>query len=133
MKVFLCEDGYLMHYIDGVWTDGDLIYHDLNGNPIGYMGQAVEGTHMNVVVMDGFKNEWGSRFNSCMNHGVSIEFHCPDGTWHPMAFAKDLRHAVVPAELIMKQQGREHQTEKYRLLCCSCNGVVEVPELEESC
>ena len=113
MKIFLCEDGWLLYYVDGgVWTDGDIEYHDLNGNPVGYMGQFIHGTHMNVVVKDGFKNEWGTRWNSCMNHGVSIQFHCPDGCWHSMGFADSVRDAVVPAERIMMQQGREHQSEK---------------------
>jgi len=133
MRIFLCESGWLLYYIDGMWTDGDLEYHDLNGNPVGYNGQYVEGTQMNVVVKDGFRNEWGADWTCCHNHGVSIEFHCPDGSWHPIKYADSLREAVVPARTIMKQQGREHQPEKYVLRCCGCEGVVEVPEMEECC
>jgi hypothetical protein len=126
-KAFLSDDGYLMHFIDGVWTDGDLIYEDLNGNPVGYLGQFPDGVHLNIVMRDEQKS------GRCLDHGVSLEFLSADGNWRPMHIYGDRLYNVVGrAADCMMQQGREHQPERYRLRCCSCEGVVELPELEEA-
>ena len=44
MKVFRTTDGYTLKYDDGMWTDGDLQFVDVNGVPVSEMdGEPVEG------------------------------------------------------------------------------------------
>ena len=133
MKAFITTENYLLlHCVDGRWTDGDVEYHDFSGNPVGFDGVSVEGTHLNIVV----QSEKGGLFSSgcCTSHGVAIQFHCADGSWADVSYADNLevlaRHLV---EDILSKSMMVSDPTKYRLLSCDCADVVRIPEMMEAC
>jgi hypothetical protein len=129
MKVFVSDDGYRLHLSHGMWGDGDLLFHDFNGNPVGFDGQEMDGVHVEVVVRDQ-TGIWGKR---CLSHGVSVEYNSHGNYWHPMIAVDDLGTAISEVLVMMRTPGKDDRHERYRVVGCGCEGVVEVPFILEGC
>jgi hypothetical protein len=128
MKVFVSEDGYRLFESHGMWGDGDMLFHDFNGNPVGFDGQEIAGIHIEIVVRD-HKTMWGG----CRSHGVSVEYNSHANYWHPLTFTEDLGEGITAVLKALNETGKDSRPEKYRLMGCGCEGVVEVPFILESC
>ena len=124
MRLFVTSDRFVLRLTQGVWTDGDLVFHDFNGNPVGFDGNEVDGVHVECLVKR-YKGRGLWDGEGCSSHGVAIDYSVNDHYWHPIQFVGNVRDATVSLmDLLERCDGKDKRAEKYRLLCCDCEDVV---------
>jgi len=115
LKAFRTDDGYLLFFRDGKWTDGDQDFFDVAGQPMNFDGRPLGGMPIEVKVLD--KTEW------CCDHGTSVEYNTHASYWHPISFRKTFTEAVKEFVSQVNRFHTDSDPTKYRIQTCQCCDV----------
>lgn len=129
MKLFYGDNKLVWFFIDGKWVNGRDEYVDYHGHPIDYNGFAVTGDQIEAVV----RNERRGG-GLCLDHGVAVQFKCPDGAWHSVAYEANLflgADSLIHDMLVRRSVTRDPS--QYRLLSCDCWECHQTPVMIEAC